>query len=169
MSDLKFVDALQKRFSNQVGFLPRPAITQYLDAGQVRIIAENGSPAGYILGRPSLAWQPLLRPIFQACIAMDAQRRHLGLMLLKQIEAETIASGQIGIQANCAADIEANEFWKAAGFSLICHLNPSNARGRDIVCWRKPLIRKIPLWFALPPARAGHRAHHATHNQRQRR
>lgn len=89
---------------------------------------------------------------------MDAQRRHHGLALLQLLEREARAVGQIGIQANCAVGLEANEFWDAAGFKPICILTPRNARGREIICWRKPLVNRVPLWFALPPQRAGHKA-----------
>jgi hypothetical protein len=156
--DHRFVDALQRRFGGSLGFLPTPAIAAYLERGHVRIALENGDPAGYLLGSPRLRWQPLLRPIYQACVAMDAQRRHHGLQLLKDVEAAALTAGQIGIQANCAVGLEANEFWLAAGFKPIAILTPQNARNREIICWRKPLVTRLPLWFANPPDRAGHKA-----------
>lgn len=157
-ADRAFVDHLQRKFARCVGFLPRPAIEWYLDQQYVTLAQENDEPAGYLLGRKLLHWQPLLRPITQACVAMDAQRRHHGLALLATVEAEARAAGQIGIQACCATGLEANDFWRAAGFKPIVHMTPSNVRGREIICWRKPLVSRVPLWFALPPRRAGYRA-----------
>jgi hypothetical protein len=46
----------------------------------------------------------------------------------------------------------------AAGFKPIAHLTPTNVRGRDVICWRKPLTKRIPPWFISLPDRAGHRA-----------
>lgn len=157
-ADLTFVLHLQRKFSNQVGFLPTPAVEQYLAKTAITIATENGEPAGYLLGNHALSWQPLLRPITQAAVCFDAQRRRHGLQLIHTVEADAIAAGQLGLQANCREDLDANAFWRAAGFVAICRLKPDNARGRPVIVWRKPLTRKLPLWFAAPPLRAGHRA-----------
>lgn len=158
LADLRFVTHVQKRFTDQLGFLPTPALEWYLANNGVTIANENDTAAGYLLGRPRLRWQPLMRPIYQAAVLMDAQRRHHGLQLLAVVEAAAIAAGQIALQANCAAGLDANEFWAAAGFKPIAHLTPANVRGRDVICWRKPLTRSIPPWFVQLPDRAGHHA-----------
>lgn len=157
-ADKLYLIHLARKFSNHLGFLPPPAIEKYLDLRTAIITQENSADAGYILWAPRLRYQPLLRPILQAAVQMDAQRRHHGLALLAAIEADALAAGQLGLQANCALGLEANEFWHAAGFTPICHLNPRNARNRQLVCWRKPLTTKIPLWFAEVPRRTGHQA-----------
>jgi N-acetylglutamate synthase-like GNAT family acetyltransferase len=158
VSDLTFIDSLQKKFARAVGFLPKIALENYTGRGHIRLAIENGDPAGYILSKPHLAWRPEMRSITQACVAMDAQRRHHGLALLKQIEAESRAAGLIAIQACCAVGLESNEFWAAAGFRPIVHMTPSNARDREVICWRLPLVKKLPLWFIDMPRRAGWRA-----------
>lgn len=154
-ADLNFVLHLARQFSNNVGFIPRSAIDEYLDRQAITIAFENGQPAGYLLGNPRLKWQPALRPISQAAIAYDAQRRRHGYALIAKLETEARAAGQAGLQAICRTDLEANLFWQAAGFVKICHLRPDTARKRDLIVWRKPLIKKLPLWFAQPPKRAG--------------
>ena len=156
--DVKFLEHLQRVYPNAIGFLPRMALDHYTAAGCAKIAIENGDPAGFILGSKRLRWQPLLRPIYQAAVAMDATRRHHGLALLAEIEAEARAAGQLGLQANCAAELEANEFWRAAGFIAIACLTPPNARKRDVICWRKPLATRVPLWFSQLPQRAGRHA-----------
>ena len=156
--DLKFCDHLQRKFADCVGFLPRLAFEKYLADGHVNLALENDDAAGYILSKPQLQWQPLMRPIYQACIAMDAQRRHHGLALLQSIATQAKADGKLALQANCASGLEANEFWRAAGFKPIMIMTPENVRGREVICWRLPLQRSLPFWFAQPPARAGHLA-----------
>jgi hypothetical protein len=156
--DLGYVNHLQSKFAKCVGYLPKVALEWYCNTGRVNLALENGEPAGYLLTRELLAWQPLLRPIFQTAVAMDAQRRHHGLKLLLEVERLALAAGQIGIQANCAVGLEANDFWRTAGFVPICHLSPKNKRNRELICWRKPLTRKLPSWFAMPPRRAGYLA-----------
>jgi hypothetical protein len=94
---------------------------------------------------------------------MDAQRRHHGLALLKNIEAEAVADGLLAIQACCAVGLESNDFWRAAGFLPIAHLTPETKSAREIICWRKPLTTKLPIWFAMLPERSGHRARPTVH------
>lgn len=161
-ADLKFVDSLQRKFANCVGFLPKVAIENLTEAGHVRLAMQNGDGAGYILSRPRLRWQPAMRSITQACVAMDAQRRSHGLALLATIEAESRRNGLLAIQACCAVGLDSNEFWRAAGFLPIVHMRPANVRGREIICWRKPLSNMLPPWFAMPPELAGHRAKRPT-------
>lgn len=155
--DLHFIDSLQKKFGRSLGFLPTQALEVNLEAGNVDLAMENDEPAGYLLCRPRLAWQPLLGSIVQAAVAMDAQRRRHGLALLLQVEERARAAGQVALQANCAVGVEANEFWQAAGFKPIAHLTPATKSGREIICWRKPLVRKLPSWFTALPKAAGGR------------
>ncbi len=129
---------------------PQPTPLRAATSKDVAFLAHLQSRFGHALGflpKVALEWY-----------AMDAQRRHHGLQLLADLEAKARTAGQLAIQANCAADLEATEFWKAAGFTAIAHLTPDNVRGRDVICWRKALTTKIPAWFIDLPARAGHRA-----------
>lgn len=158
VADLAFVDDLQKKFANALGFLPKIALESCLENGHIRLATQNDDNAGYVLSRPKLRWCPSMRSITQAAVCMDAQRRSLGLALLNRIEAESRAAGQIAIQACCAVGLESNEFWHAAGFQPIVHMTPTNVRGREIICWRKLLTKKAPLWFTQLPAAAGYRA-----------
>jgi GNAT superfamily N-acetyltransferase len=157
-ADLAFVDSLQKKFGRSLGFLPTAALEKNLEAGNVDLCLENGDPAGYLLCRPVLSWQPGLSSIVQAAVCMDAQRRHHGLALLLKVEERARERGQVAMQANCAVGVEANEFWAAAGFKPIAHLTPATKSQREIICWRKPLTRKLPAWFTTLPAKAGGRS-----------
>jgi N-acetylglutamate synthase-like GNAT family acetyltransferase len=157
--DLKFIVHLQQKFSNQLGFLPVQALIEYVDNGWVGVAHENGEPCGYVLGRPAYKYQPLLRPITQTAVAMDAQRRKHGLALLDRLHLRAIAAGQQAMQATCRADLEANDFWSAAGFEPICELTPDNARQQPLIVWRKLLARCKPDWFHTPPPRTGARNH----------
>lgn len=157
-ADLRFIDSTQKKFADCVGFLPTVALEQSAEGGHIRICCENGDAAGYVLSRPHLSWQPKMRSITQTCVCMDAQRRHHGLALLKTIETEALDDGLLAIQACCAVGLESNEFWRAAGFIPIVHMTPATKSQREIICWRKPLTKVTPIWFAFPPERSGHRA-----------
>jgi N-acetylglutamate synthase-like GNAT family acetyltransferase len=153
--DRTYIDSLQKKFANCLGFLPNEALDVLIEMGATYTAIENGDPAGYIVSRPHLRWQPLMRSITQTCVAMDAQRRHHGLALLDVISAEAAAAGLRAIQACCAVGLESNEFWRAAGFIPICHMTPENVRAREVICWRRPLSTVVPTWFAMPPLYSG--------------
>jgi N-acetylglutamate synthase-like GNAT family acetyltransferase len=160
--DIHFIESLQKRYRGCLGFLTPEAQRMYIDRQQVQVAFENDQEAGYLLGSDRLRWQPLIRPIFQAAVSFDATRRHIGSGLLDIVISKAIHAGQIAIQANCAAELEANEFWKANGFKPICYMIPNTKTGREIICWRKPLTTRLPIWFAMPPQRAGHLAKNVT-------
>lgn len=161
-ADRLFVDSLQKKFSKQLGFIPDAALDWYLSAGRILLTLENEEPAGYVLGREYLRWNFSIRPITQAAVCFDAQRRHIGLALVNRTEADARRVGQVALQACCAEGLDANEFWKAAGFVEICRLKPDNARKRQIIVWRKLLIAWEPTWFRAPPPVHGTRARKTT-------
>jgi N-acetylglutamate synthase-like GNAT family acetyltransferase len=161
--DLPFVLDLQRKFSNELGFIPRAGTEWYVINRRVLLARENGDPAGFLLGRPRLRYQPKMRPIYQAGVRMDAQRRHNGLQLLDELAADAALKGQVALQAMCREDLESNDFWAAAGFEPICKVDPSNARGKLVICWRRALSPSTrPAWFYLPPPVAGHKARKTT-------
>lgn len=156
--DLKFLSHLQKKFSNQLGFLPTQALQWYVEEGRVGVVTENGEPAGYVLGRPSFRYQRLLRPITQTAVAMDAQRRHLGMSLIDRVCNLARDEHQLAVQAVCAADLEANDFWLAMQFEAIHVFPANNTRGRELIVWRKLVTKTRPDWFELAPPDPGTRA-----------
>lgn len=155
LTDVRFIDHLQRIYTDAVGFMPRQALHEAIDESRITLATENDSPAGYLLTRPKLRYQDKLASIVQAAVAMDAQRRHHGLSLLHRFELQCIRTGKIAIQACCAVGVEANEFWRLAGFTPIAHLTPPNKRQREVICWRKALTHKIPSWFVTLPPRSG--------------
>lgn len=162
LADLQFVEDLQRKHSNAIGFIPRQATEWYLEAGRVQLALENDEPAGMLLGREKLRWNIALRPITQAAIDFSAQRRHHGLGLVERIALDAKEAGQLAIQACCREGLEANDFWRAADFEEICRLDPSNARGKHIIVWRRKVQPNFtPAWFYIPPPVAGYRARKA--------
>lgn len=164
-SDLPYVKSLAAKFSNQLGFLPQCALEEYLNHKWVLLTTQNATTAGYILGRPRFRWQPLMAPITQAAVAMDAQRRRHGIALVDAWANRARAAGKLAVQAICANDVEAMEFWPAAGFESVCELSPRNARGRQLTCWRRSLSDSRPDWFFQVPPVAGSRAKRTEHAQ----
>jgi len=150
--DVKFMVTLSKKFDWAVGFLPHQAMITRVDQGAVFIAKENAQHAGYLLSAPRLENAKHIRPIFQACVDMDAQRRHHGLALLNEITREARAANQSMLQCFCRQNLEANHFWRAAGFVPIALRDVNAVRGHPCILWRKPLVVMTATTLAhLPP------------------
>lgn len=111
----KFVLSLADANTHALGFLPAATLAAYVEAERVRYAFENGEPCGYIIAGPPKPKQI----IYQTCISYDARRRENGLSLVQEIIAAANAAKVERLSLHCAADLEANEFWKAAGFELV--------------------------------------------------
>ncbi|TVQ55669.1 MAG: GNAT family N-acetyltransferase [Phycisphaerales bacterium] len=132
--DLKFLDHLQKKFSNQVGFLPRQALEWNIERGKVSIALENDEPAAYLLGKGNYLRDAHFGIIYQAAVSYDARRRLMGTALVQHfIDHMEPNIRLIGLW--CAQDIEANEFWNACGFEAIAARHGSRRKGRVHIFW----------------------------------
>lgn len=155
ISDLKFIDALQRKFSNHLGFLPREALVEYVNSGLVTLVEENGEPAGYLAARRRLRSQKWLRPITQAAVCLDAQRRHLGIALVDHVAAVAYGDLLEGLQLWIADDLQEVSFFTAAGFVIVGKREPQNARQRRLLLMRKSLNPWIHGDFYKLPTVAG--------------
>lgn len=118
-----------------VGFIPRPRLQAYEEAGQILVETENDEPCGVLVF--GNGW-PTLR-IYQAIIQYDARRREHGLNLVARIVEEAKARECSAISLWCADDLAANDFWKAAGFLMTGHREGGAWRGRRHIRWTLPV------------------------------
>jgi N-acetylglutamate synthase-like GNAT family acetyltransferase len=139
--DLKYILSLARKFSNAVGFLPAAAIEKRIELDQVAIALENSEPCGYLLHADKLAGAGHILPIYQAAVQMDAQRRGRGLELIDQLAAGALSKRQSMLQCWCRQTLDANEFWKAAGFVAVALRDVNAARQSPCILWRKPLVQ----------------------------
>ena len=123
---LGYVLQLEKKHFEEIGFLPSPRLEAYLRAGQLWMAQENDEYCGFMVwGR---GW-PILR-VYQVCIQYDAQRREHGFGLVRRLIAKADQEGYEAISCYVADDIDANHFWRAAGFQCIGQRDNGNRRGR---------------------------------------
>lgn len=115
-ADLAFVVFLQKRHADALGFIPRMALLEKIERGQVAIARAGGEPAGF-LHHGSLA-RPEVR-VFQAAVLPGERRRGLGMALVDDLVDRAAAAGAGGVSLRCLSFLEANRFWRAAGFRLL--------------------------------------------------
>ncbi len=123
-------DLMAKNYE-AVGFLPRPRLEEYVRRGQVLLQTENDEPCGYLAfgnGWPSLK-------VYQCCIQYDARRLDHATDLVLRLIAVARERGCTSISLWCADDLDANSFWRAAGFKFGGQRDNGNRRGRKHNHW----------------------------------
>lgn len=148
--DLNFVLDLTKKNSNALGFIPREAVEWYIANHLVNLVDENGDAAGFILAKHRQPDAPGMTSIHQACICYDARRRSAGLALVNRVKAIGAAQCNGLMQLWCRGELDANEFWKAAGFEAVGLRAGGARRGIPHILWRHALMRGANL--AAPPS-----------------
>lgn len=140
LRDKSFVFDLSKKFEWALGLLSFQAIEKRLGESRILLAQENGDKCGYILWDDRLRGAKHVRPIFQAAVAMDAQRRHHGLALLRVLERKAREDRMAMLQCWCRQDLDANHFWRAAGFVAVAFSESNAQRGQPRILWRRPLL-----------------------------
>lgn len=141
---LLYMEWLQSKNSDALGFLPRMAFEQHLEAGRAFLGLLNGSPCGYII--VGSGYRGVLR-CWQVCIQYDTRRRLYGAMLVAASEEYGESLGCTVSVVHCASDLAANEFWADMGYMLAGAERAGESRRhcRHINIWHKKLT---PSWVA---------------------
>jgi hypothetical protein len=148
-TDTKFVMALQRKNRESVGGLPTPAIQERITRRTLLLARINGQPVGYLMY--DVGQDGIIR-IPQACIEYDARRRAYGFALVGQML--NLHPTALEIRLRCAADIDANVFWRSLGFVCVGTTPGGSRRGRIINLWQKWLDARLiqPSDVAVTPA-----------------
>jgi hypothetical protein len=157
MSDVPFLDSLQKLHTKQVGWMPTAQFEGKIRLGHV-LVAEEGSgvrvrgsgnaetesdparaslnpeprtlnPVGYCIGNDQYFKRDDVGIIYQLNVAPGKQRGYIGAVLLKAM-FERAAYGCKLFCCWCAQDIEANYFWQAMGFVPLAFRTGSRTKGK---------------------------------------
>lgn len=157
-ADLSFLLNLQRTWSNNVGFLPRACFERYIESGQIFVVTENDTPAGYLSWTCSPAG--LIR-LPQVAVHPDLLRSTIGTKLMHFITRAAIRKGASLIRLTSRSDLPANDFWPTLGFIATAILRPRTTRNRPLIEWSRPLIDANSLLTAtsrhrrLPPQLTG--------------
>ncbi len=149
VADLPYVMSLMRANRESVGGLPKPAIAERLVRGTALLARLNDDPCGYLI------WDlrnERLRMI-QACIQYDARRRKYGEMLVATLFAAHSHIDEAVLR--CAADLEANVFWRDMGFTCVATSPGGKRRGRTIntwVMWLRPRLLTVDEIAVMPAA-----------------
>lgn len=134
-----YADDLARKNSEALSFIPRPKLEAYAANGQILTATENGELCGFLVY--GMGW-PQVR-IYQACIQYDARRREHGMALVARLAEIARQRFCSDIRLWCADDLEANAFWRDAGFDYVTQRRGGRRRGRKHNLWVLPL--------AVPP------------------
>src|SRR3954469_7460989 len=153
MDDLSFIDALQKKTTKQVGFMPTKQFEGKIKLGHV-LIAEEPPPqpspgvpgegvarVGYLIGNDQYFKHDDIGIIYQINIVEGKRRGLIGAMLLKA-QFDRSAYGCKLYCCWCAQDLPANHFWESMGFVPLAFRTGSEKRGskggaRTHIFWQK--------------------------------
>lgn len=135
-TDLRYVVSLMRANRESVGGMPEPAIRERIDRGTVLLASINDDPVGYVL----YDFRAGVIRIPQACIQYDARRRKYGVALMQRLLAR---EGIREVSLRCAADLEANVFWRDMGFTCVGSVPGGKRRGRTINLWTMWMERRL--------------------------
>ena len=140
-TQVPFIDDLARKNSEALSFIPRPKLDHYARYGQIILGMENDQPCGFLVhGRGSAVMK-----VYQACVCYDARRWRHGFAMVEELKRRALRSGCAAIRLRCAADLEANAFWLACGFSLVAVEQGGKRRKRLINVYRMDL--DVPRLF----------------------
>jgi hypothetical protein len=154
--DWSFLDHLQRKHHDAIGFLSRMALEHAIANHRVLLALENGEPAGYLYGKTPYQRQEHVAIIFQAAISFDARRRLLGTALVEAFAAR-LSECVTQLCLWCAEDLDANLFWLALGFVPVATRAGARRTRRTHVFWCRHLRTPTePTGFWVPEVtRAG--------------
>ena len=133
-SDMAGVDDLMKRNSRTLGFLPRAALQEALDRGDVLgAHCKGDSLVGYLL----YASYPERIRIVHLCVADE--HRGTGLARLLYDALETTCTTQCVIRLNCRRDYDAHRLWPKLGFVPVDEKPGRSQDGKLLTCWEHRL------------------------------
>jgi N-acetylglutamate synthase-like GNAT family acetyltransferase len=150
MDDVAFIDELQKRHSEMVGFMKTKAIEGKIAAGHVIVATDSlGERVGYCMGTDRYFKRDDVGIIYQLNVVPGKQRGFVGATLLKAM-FDRAAYGCRLFCCWCAQDIDANRFWEAMGFVPLAYRAGSEKKSRVHIFWQKRIRSgdaTTPWWF----------------------
>tara|TARA_R110000822_G_scaffold243909_1_gene372724 strand:- start:481 stop:1119 length:639 start_codon:yes stop_codon:yes gene_type:complete len=131
VSDLTYIDSLQKKNAEELAFYPSQVFEREIENQRILLARVNNDPAGYIYHG---AFGDTLK-IHQACIQYDLRGQLYGAELVKFLTDMATRMLSNAISLRCGSDIEANGFWRSMGFACERVTQGGIRRRRDINHW----------------------------------
>jgi hypothetical protein len=150
LSDLTFIDYLQKKNAEDLSFYPKQVFEREIPNQRVLLALVNKQHAGYLYHGSISSQKPI--KIHQACIEYDLRGNWYGAGLVGTLEDMGKINSVHGVSLRCGSDISANSFWKLMGFKCVSITEGGIRRMRDINTWFKELNPDLFSFDILEPS-----------------
>lgn len=160
LSDMLFVDKLQKENSYAVWFIQKTVWEKYVywwDRNFIVLICEcNNDPVWYVLITPWM-WVNKYAKIQQIAVRNDARRLQYWTALISVCRIFCERFWRIGFTLRCRTDLDSNNFWKKLGFEVYNTWEKGKINhvwfkaSQDINMWKIELNSQIQsiYWFII--------------------
>lgn len=138
--DLDAVDALMKRYTKWLGFLPREALRSYFEKGGVYGAKTKG---GVLIGYLLYAENPRRFRIAHLCVAEEFGNQGIARRLVDALKQS--ATTQKAVVLNCRRDFPAHTMWPKLGFVPIGEKPGRSSAGLPLNQWYLPLAKNDQL------------------------
>ena len=129
-TDLAGIDALMKRHSRTLGFLPEAVILDHINKGSVLgAKTDDGRLAGYLL----YAHYPDRFRIAQLCVSDEYTKQGIARKLMDKLKE--IATTQKVIRLRCRRDYTAHDMWPRLGFAPKGSKPGRSSAGHHLELW----------------------------------
>lgn len=145
-NDVAFLVHLQKRWSQNLGFLPRCTHQRYADNKQCLIVWQNDEPAGYL--NWTLTRKGLCR-IIQVAVEPELLRTTLGTKIMKHIERQAIRGHCSIMRLTTRSDLPANQVWPLLEYKPTATFQRPTTRGLPLIEWTKQIVDATTLALTL--------------------
>lgn len=147
VADLAAVEALRRADGDNLGFVPKTKyehiVNRTLDRGRSRwryewliVAVDNDEITGFCLAN----FGRMGAKVEQVCVRHDARRLERALRLVSFIEDEARRRGSLRLRCRVAADIEANFFWRAAGYLPVAETTSTFLNTRESKSKRRLIV-----------------------------
>lgn len=139
VEDIDAVDALMKSNSATLGFLPKAALYDYLERGNVLgAMDADGQIAGYLLYGSTRSYFR----IAHLCVSKQHRGQGIAKQLLNALKEQRTNQGHIRL--SCRRDFPAHEMWPSLGFSLVDEKVGRSVKGHPLAIWHYNFVKDIP-------------------------
>lgn len=145
-TDISYVLDLQRRWSNNVGFLPRQTHERYLSRRQTLVVLQDGQHAGYLCWtcRPD----GLVR-VIQVAVDPELLRTTIGTKIMRHLHRAAVRGACSVIRLRCRSDLPANQFWPALGMRATATIVRPTVRGLPLLEWTAQVTDTTSVAHAL--------------------
>ena len=129
-ADFEAVEYLRAKNTNTLGFLPKNAILEFLEAGRYLGVRDKGDLIAYLLF--ALAIHHIR--VIHLCIEEEARERGYARDLINHLK-ELARQQDVGlIKLNCRRDYDAHRMWNKLGFVAVDE-KPAKTPGEVLTVW----------------------------------